>query len=454
MEIVRQQIDNIDAVVKVKVEKEDYAERVEKEIKRYKNKGINVPGFRKGHYPIEMVRRQYGPAIKANVVNDILQEKLAEFVKEQNIILFTNMQMKDTEVDWKKDELEFEFDMEIIPEIDIDLKKGEPVRYYQIKTEDELIDQAIEKHKKTVATLQQEETVTQESQIEVEFFNQVAEIDKKAEVSAEELTPEAFEKIKGKKVGFQVDINSKKLFKDQHSLMHKLGLPHDVAHNIDVDITLTIQQINKRVLPQENEEFYKAMFPKEDISTKEQAREKIRQIQEKHFVEHSDKQFYNDVYKHINQVVDLEIPDEFLKKVIERSGAKKEVLEEEINNPIKKKQNQDYLRYQMVERRIIQQNAIEVSYQDIKDNFKKEMERYSEAYGVNFELDDQKIDSILRERLKDEAEYNRTIQTILEEKVLAFYRENLKLDTKEIAFNEFVKEMNKINGIEAEDNKQ
>jgi trigger factor len=55
MNITRENIDELNAVVKVDIAKNDYAEKVEKILIDYR-KNANIPGFRKGHVPMGMVK--------------------------------------------------------------------------------------------------------------------------------------------------------------------------------------------------------------------------------------------------------------------------------------------------------------------------------------------------------------------------------------------------------------
>ncbi|MGB0975302.1 MAG: trigger factor family protein, partial [Flavobacteriaceae bacterium] len=61
MNITRENIDALNAVVTIAIEKNDYNEKVEKVLTDYR-KQANIPGFRKGHVPMGMVKKQYGKA--------------------------------------------------------------------------------------------------------------------------------------------------------------------------------------------------------------------------------------------------------------------------------------------------------------------------------------------------------------------------------------------------------
>ena len=62
MNITKEQIDELNAVLKVAITKEDYQEKVDKILKDYR-KNANIPGFRKGQVPLGLIRKQYGKAV-------------------------------------------------------------------------------------------------------------------------------------------------------------------------------------------------------------------------------------------------------------------------------------------------------------------------------------------------------------------------------------------------------
>jgi len=55
MEITKKDIDSLNAVVTVAVKAEDYSDKVQKILNNYR-KTANIPGFRKGHVPMEWLK--------------------------------------------------------------------------------------------------------------------------------------------------------------------------------------------------------------------------------------------------------------------------------------------------------------------------------------------------------------------------------------------------------------
>ena len=80
MNITKKNIDSLNAVVTVEITKDDYSDKVKTILNNYR-KTANIPGFRKGHVPMGMVKKQYGKAVLIDEVNKILQDSLHTTIK-------------------------------------------------------------------------------------------------------------------------------------------------------------------------------------------------------------------------------------------------------------------------------------------------------------------------------------------------------------------------------------
>ena len=89
MNITKKDIDKLNAVLTVEVSKDDYSGKVEKVLNDYR-KNANIPGFRKGHVPLGMVKKQYGKAVLVEEVNKLLQDALHKFLNEEKLDVLGN----------------------------------------------------------------------------------------------------------------------------------------------------------------------------------------------------------------------------------------------------------------------------------------------------------------------------------------------------------------------------
>ena len=79
MNITKNQIDDLNATIKIELGKEDYAGRVEKALKDYQKKVV-VNGFRPGKTPMGIVKKMYGKSLLVDEINKVLGESLNNYI--------------------------------------------------------------------------------------------------------------------------------------------------------------------------------------------------------------------------------------------------------------------------------------------------------------------------------------------------------------------------------------
>ena len=101
MKISRSDSSSLNAVITIDIERKDFEEKVSNVLTDYRKKA-NIPGFRKGHVPMGMIKKQYETSVTADEVNKLLQENLDKYLKEQNINILGNpLPIIKEELDWK-----------------------------------------------------------------------------------------------------------------------------------------------------------------------------------------------------------------------------------------------------------------------------------------------------------------------------------------------------------------
>ncbi len=89
MNITKENIDTLNSIVKIDITSEDYQSKVDEILKDYRKKA-NIPGFRKGHVPMGLVKKQYGKSVMIDEVNKLLQDSLSKFLVEEKLDVLGN----------------------------------------------------------------------------------------------------------------------------------------------------------------------------------------------------------------------------------------------------------------------------------------------------------------------------------------------------------------------------
>ena len=433
MNISKEQIDALNGVITLVIDKNDYQKNVDDALNNYR-KNASVPGFRKGHLPMGIVKKQYGRAIQVDEVNKLISDSLNKFIQDEKLQLLGQPIPKEDapQVDWDGDSHTFVFEIGLAPEFSIDLST--PINYYEIKVTDKEIETQVEHLRTRFGTLVPTEKVAKNTEISGTFFNEAANIDKEYTFTTESLTDKAFERLKDKKVGDQITLSSKGLFKDAHVLMQALGVPHEVVHTLDVELTLTIENIQEVVLATLDEAFFNQLYPNQNITTEEEFRKKVEEGIREEFTTNADSRLLDDATEVLLEKTSFDLPAEFLKKWIQVTSEKKITAEEAAEEYNRSERG---LRYQLIEDKILKDNHLQVSYPEIRAFAERAIRAQIARYGLT-DIEQPQIDTFVNNTLKNEAEVNRIHRELVGGKLIQFYKEKAKLNKIDIDVDSFI----------------
>jgi len=321
MNITRENIDALNAVVKVDIVKEDYSDKVEKILTDYR-KSANIPGFRKGHVPMTMVKKQYGKAVLVDEVNKLLQDALNKYLTEEKLDVLGNPLPKAQDnLDWDSDSFSFEFELGLAPEFDVELKTKKAITQYNIVADDKMINNQVEHIRKQYGKLLSQDTVTKDAEITGVFTNEEKEINNKATFTLDKFKGKATEKqFVGAKVGDVVTLKTKGLFEDDHDLMHFLKVSHDDAHGLDIEVNFTINEINTRELADLDQDLFDKLFGKGIVTSVTELKAKIKEDSEKQFGQQGDQKLLNDITEYLVENTKFDLPASFLQRWLQTAG--------------------------------------------------------------------------------------------------------------------------------------
>src|SRR5690606_38508361 len=180
MNSTRENIDELNAVIKVDIHKNDYEQKVEKILKDYR-KTANIPGFRKGHVPMGMVKKQYGKAVLVDEVNKLLQDGLNKYMTEEKLDVLGNPLPKEQEdFSWDKEDYSFEFELGLSPQFEVNLKTKKPIVHYKIVADKKAIDNQVKAIQKQYGKLVSKSKLEKEDLVTGIFKNEEEEIENTA----------------------------------------------------------------------------------------------------------------------------------------------------------------------------------------------------------------------------------------------------------------------------------
>lgn len=438
MNITRENIDALNAVVKIDIAKEDYSAKVEKILVDYR-KTANIPGFRKGQVPMGMVKKQYGKSVLADEVNKILQEALSKYLAEEKLdVLGQPLPKQQDEINWDSDSFSFEFELGLSPEFSVDLTSKKAITHYNIVADDKMIDEQVERIQKQYGKITPETEVKKDSEITGTFKNEEKEIDNTLTVTLDQFKGKATEKkFIGAKVGDVITLKTKGLYADDHDLMNALKVQHDDAHGLDIEVTFTINEINSRALADLDQELFDKLFGKDGVKSVSELKAKIKEDAEKQFVQQSDQKLLNDVTEYLVDNTKFDLPAAFLTKWMQVAG-EKEMDEATAKEEYEKSEKS--LRYQLIEGKLMADNDLKVDFEDVKTNAKDMIKMQMAQFG-QLNPSDKELDDIAARVLGNQDEVRRISEQVVSQKLLNLYKEKANIKAKEMSYEAFVKEV-------------
>ena len=436
MDIKKKDVDALNAVVTVVISKDDYQDKVTKVLNNYK-KTANIPGFRKGHIPMGMVKKQYGKGVLVEEVNKLLQEGLHNFLTQEKLDVLGNpLPTNETEINWDNDEFTFEFDLGLSPSFKVDVAK-KSVTAYKIVADKEMLDNQVKSIRKQYGTLKSKTEAAKADEITGTFTNPEKEIDKSTTIELDSLKGKTqIKALIGAKPGDVVSLKTKGMFSQEQDNQKHFGVSAEDAKGLSVNVSFKIEEVNTREMADLNQELFDKLFGEGNVTSEKALKEKIKEDAEKQFAQQSDQKMLNDVVESLIENTKFDLPKDFLERWIQVSGENPMTPEEAKAEYARSEKG---LRYQLIEGKLRAEHNLQVSFDELKA-YALEMIKGQMAQFGQLDTSEEELNNIASRIMSNQEEVKRLSEQLNSSKLLDFFKENAKLKTKEVSYDKFIKE--------------
>ena len=434
MKVSRNDIDKLNSVLKIEIDKKDYESNVDKVLVDYK-KRANIPGFRKGHTPIGLIKKQYGNSIKVDEVNKLMQKGLNDFLTSKKLAILGNPIPKEgIEIDWNSDQMFFEFEIGLSPEFEVSLKNKKAIESFEIEADAKMINGQIENIQSQYGKLVSKAVVKDGFELNANFVNTEFNIDNTSTFQLKSIKGKSNkDSIKKMKIGDVINLKTSGLFKEDSELASHLKLNDD---NKDVvnSININLKEINEKIPADLDQELFDKLFGKDTVKSVTDLKKKLKSDAEKNFVNQSDQKLLNDVTEYLIGNTKFNLPETFLKKWMQTAGENK-LSKEEAEAEYEK--SEKGLRYQLIESKIIEMNKIKIDSDQIKnfskDLIKAQMMQYGQA-----NPEEKELESISQRILSNKEEVKRISDQLLSQKLITLFKSELKFKINKVSYEKFI----------------
>ncbi|MEN8118782.1 MAG: trigger factor [Bacteroidota bacterium] len=451
MEIIKDQIDELNANIKIQLVTEDYNPKVESALKDIKKKA-NMKGFRPGMVPMGLVKKMYGQSVIVDEVNKLISESLTKYIKDENLNIIgepipSEKQQTPIDFDTQK-EFEFIFDIGLRPEFELTLNKKLKIPFYNIQPDDELINRYIEQHTSKHGTMNSIDEVIEGAFMKGDFVqldeegNNLEEgiVKEMASVSTDHLKDEEIKKaFIGAKINDEVKVDFRTAFSGDSEFAGILGVDKDNEEVLSSNYKYIIKEISKFDKAEVNQELFDKVYGEGEVKSEEEFKEKIIAEIKLNSVRDSDYKFLLDAREKLISKIEVPLPEDFLKRWLLMKEENKEINKEEFEKDFPKFM-QD-IKWQLITAKVVEEQKIEVSPEEVKDLAIQYTEMQFVQYGLPAgSFPKEQLEQYATEQfLKKEDEVRRLYDKKFEDKVVAFIKETVKLDEKEISVEDFNK---------------
>ena len=437
MQITRTDVDALNAKVAISIEQKDFSEKVDKILKDYR-KNANIPGFRKGHVPMGMIKKQYETAVTADEVNKLLQENLNNYIQEEKLELLGNpLPVMQDDIDWKANNLVFEFELGLAPSFKVKVKGKKAVTHFKIEADKKMVEEQVGYIQKQYGKIESQSSIEEGFELSLHAVNEEAEIDNSSTIEWDQLKGKKnIDALKGAQLNEAIVLKTKGLFKEDHVLARVLGTTVDKLADAPKEINLTVTEANKRTLADLDQELFDKLYEPGTVKTVTDLKGKIKEGIEKQFEQQTEQKLLNDVTESLISETKFDLPKEFLIRWLQNSG-EQPLSEEEAAEEYEK--SEKGIRYQLIEGALIKENDLQIQFEELQ-NFAKEMIKKQMAQYGQLNPSDKELDEIAARIFSNQEETKRLSDQLMSQKLLDFYKENAKLKVKKVNYETFVKE--------------
>jgi len=447
LNIIRNDIDELNALLQLELTTDDYLPQVNDSLKKIR-KQAQMKGFRPGMVPIGLVKRMYGTRVMVEEIEKVVGKGLQDYIKENELrILFNPLMVPDKKVEFSATEptdFTFNYEIGLAPQFELNYKE-DTLTKYTIEMSEDFIQDELDRLRRRLGVenettppieekdilevrleelkedgLVKEEGVTNQSMIAVDL---IKDTDIQAQVMQLELD--------GK-----LNINLKKAFDrtEEELLKFLLDKKDEEAEGLGMDYQLTLLGIKRTELADMTPEFFEQVYGDKTFDTEEKFMERFRQDFTELSEARSDEQFKSDIYKHLLDTIQMDLPEDFLKKSIKQNSESlsDEKLEEEFPNYLKS------IKWELIRNKIANENELKVEQTDIQEQAIEDVSRTYQQY-MNVQISYEEAKGYSAGMLKDQKYLEEAYGKILERKLFDHLTTEVKSEAKPISFEDFIK---------------
>jgi trigger factor len=447
VEIQFEKKEKASALLTISLEEQDYQSDYQAKIKDY-SKRVQMKGFRPGKVPPTLVERMYGPALKSEAINNLLNKSIDGYLKENNIQVLGDMISDETkpltEGDNTTGPLTFSFAMALRPEVKYPAMEKMTIEFPEISITEDRVTSFIAEMQKRYGPMEDAEKISEGDLIKGNLKAVDGNFETESSFPFSRIKEGYRDQFIGKKLGEVFEFPIEEAF-DSEEIRFVTNTYRDKGSKKEFSgmYSLEITSISTSKPAELNVEFFDKVVGKGAAITEEEFKEKVRELFSNTYEEESKAFFQMALDKYLYQNSEIEISEEIVSKVI-KGRADGKMTEAELGDFLPK-----YLvslKKSLIKSAISTDFKISLTREDILEQAREKVRAELKQMGLG-QMDDEFLDKFAENFLKDKEQRN---EELMAEKALAAKIANLISEKGNIVrksvsieeFNKLVEELN------------
>jgi len=405
-------IDDLNAMVVINLEKADYSEKVDKELRRIQ-KNATMKGFRPGKAPLDMVKRLYGKSVLAEKIQQATSDALNQYIQDNKLdILGYPITSENTPSDIdieNNDSFSFAFDLGMAPAFELDFSAKDKLEHFIISVGDKEIDEDIEYARKRYGKLEEVEKAEAEDIIYANLteLNENGElldggiVEKPVSMVASLVEDKKTQKaLLGSQRGAEMTVDIQKLFNGNEGVISSsLGIAREGVNDLNPNFKLVITDIKRRTFAELNEDYFKEVFgPADYPKTEAEYRERIKSNLENYYRNEADLWIDHQIGHLLMEKHKIQLPDAFLKRWLLATKAEHYNAE---NIEEKYAEEKSALMRRLVIDKIAEKYELKPAQEAILQEARTYYMGMYRQYGMNINPEDGFLDETIKKRMAE-----------------------------------------------------
>ncbi len=453
MKVTEEKVEDLISILTVELAPEDYDQKVKSSLSQQAKKA-QIKGFRQGKVPTNLVKKMYGNAVLADVIQHEVNHAINHYLQDNSIdIIGQPLPVADDSIQFDVNQpLDYSFQYKLgrRPDVDLSFLEKKPTfTKYEIEVTDDMVQKEVEHMLSNYGDVEHPEGNPEgKDAIEVKLV----ELDENGAIKEggyEHTSAFGFDQLKLKKdqkaIGklklgeTYTPFNVYRAFdKDKEAIAKQiLELDPEMIEGTATAYSLELLKINRVGEAELNQAFFDKMYGEGVVKSEDEMKEKITENINTYLSKATENQLKGDIYKEVLEKADPKLPESFLKEwlLATKESNEEAVTEEAINEefPSFVKSLQSSITFNA----IAEKAEIQIEFEELKDKVKRNLIEQFQYYGMPLQDNEEMLNGMMERFMSDEKQMRQTQDQLMDEKIYSYLKDIVKLTPKTVSLDDF-----------------